>query len=117
MAQVPFPQFANFTAATRKALLIPFNFFSPNQETSWIAGLPASGVSLTPVNLTGTLDGVNAVFTVPGTITGGVAIYRNGVLLDPVAGANQAYTISGNTVTFNAANVPQVGDDLQALVS
>lgn len=113
MSQPTFPTFINFLAATRKPMLIPFGLFSPNQDTSWIASVAAGGANLTPVNLTPAPDGANAIFTVPTTIIGGVAIYRNGVLQDPLL----SYSIVGQSVTFNASNIPAPFDDLQALVS
>ncbi len=108
-----FPQFTNFLAASRKPMLISSGYFSPNDSTSWIYAPPSSGGAGPPQNLTGTVDGANTVFTVPTTIVNGVAIYRNGVLQDPLV----SYSITGQTVTFNSQNIPQTGDDLQCIVS
>lgn len=44
MPQAPGFQFVNFTAATRKSLLIPSNYFSPNDNISWIYSIPSAGV-------------------------------------------------------------------------
>lgn len=64
--------------------------------------------------LTGTLDGVNVSFTISGTVNSLIAIFRNGITLDPAV----AYSVAGSTVTFTNTPlyVPQSGDDLKALV-
>ena len=112
MASVPIGQLANFSAGLRKPALKQFGLFSPNDNLGFIAGIGVT-VNFAPANLIGTVDGVNAVFTLPGTPTGTVAIFRNGQLLDPAI----YYTLSGSTVTFNGLYIPQPGDDLQALFS
>lgn len=101
----------SFTAALRKPLLIPSGYFSPNQDTGWIWSIPTANG--TPVTLTGTVDGVNTVFTSSITITNGIAIFRNGVLQQP----GVMYSTSGsNTITFIFPYIPQTGDQLQAFV-
>lgn len=58
----------------------------------------------------GTMDGVNAKFTLQFTpIVNTQLVFRNGVCYFPGAGD---YTIAGNTVTFSAASIPQPGDTL-----
>lgn len=113
MAQAPFPQLVNFVAASRKPALIPSNYFSPGDSVSWIWAPAASGggVDVTPVTLVGVVDGVNRIFVVPTTILTGAAVLRNGVVQIPTT----SYSLIGQTVTFVSA--PQVGDDLQAIVS
>lgn len=65
--------------------------------------------------ITGTINGVNAVFTLstapiqPGCLL----LFRNGVF--QFQSASGDYTISGNTITFNAGSIPQTGDLLVAL--
>lgn len=110
MVQPPFPQFVNFLAATRKPMLIPAMYFSPGDNISFIWAVPGTSTGA-PVALTGTIDGFNRVFTVPGLIVNGAAIYRNGLLQDPAL----SYSIVGQTVTFNDA--PIAGDDLMTIVS
>lgn len=115
MPQGPIGTLSNFTAATRKPFLIPFGFFSPGDNISWIyapGGAGGISVDLTPVNMTGTIDGVNAAFTVPLPIVNGVAIFRNGDLQS----ASLAYSIVGQVVTFNGSNIPQIGDSLQCVL-
>ena len=62
---------------------------------------------------TGTIDGENDEFTLANVpIAGSVALYKNG--LRQRAGAGNDYTISGDTITFEAGNIPQPGDVLLA---
>lgn len=82
-------------------------------------GMPAAPGGLTATNFvfsevpSGTVDGVNATFTLANTPTGGtVTLHKNGVR--QLAGAGNDYTISGTSVTFLAGNIPQVGDNLLA---
>lgn len=57
----------------------------------------------------GAVDGVNADFTLANTpITGSVKLYRNG------ARQISGFSIAGGTITFNAGNLPQTGDELLA---
>jgi hypothetical protein len=102
----------NFTASGRKGSLIPFGLFSPDDNLGFIYSI-TSGTGGTPQPLTGTINGVNRIFTTPTAVINGLAVYRNGILQDPAL----SYSLSGNTVTFNAANIPQTGDDLVAIVS
>lgn len=110
---VPFP-FVNFTAGLRKPALIPFGYFSPSDSISWIQSIP-SDIAYTQAPLSGTIDGSNRVFTIPGTFSAVIAIIRNGIVLDPAV----AYVLVGSTVTFtnSIAYIPRPGDDLQALTS
>jgi hypothetical protein len=61
---------------------------------------------------TGTLDGVNTLFTLQNqpSPTNSLSIYRNGILLS----AGSDYSLSGGTVTFFLGSVPQPGDTLFA---
>lgn len=61
---------------------------------------------------TGTVNGANPSFTVVNTPqpAASLALYRNGVLMKP----GVDFTLSGNTVTFAAASIPQTGDLLTA---
>lgn len=62
--------------------------------------------------LTGTIDGVNATFTLSAApLTNSQVIFRNGLALFSGAGD---FMISGNTVTFQAGQIPQPGDILVA---
>jgi len=109
----PANQLVNFVAASRKSRLIPSGYFSPNDSTNWIWDISSSGGGIpNPVTPTGAIDGVNAVFVSPTAPTVGLAVFRNGILQDPAL----SYTLVGSTITFNAANIPQVGDDLMVLV-
>ena len=61
---------------------------------------------------TGTLDGVNTVFTLQNqpSPASSLSIYRNGILLS----AAGDYSISGSTITFFLGSIPQPGDSLFA---
>lgn len=61
----------------------------------------------------GTVNGINAAFTLANTPTSGTQhIYKNGIRQR--AGSGSDYTISTATVTFEAGNIPQTGDILLA---
>ena len=63
----------------------------------------------TPLVVTGTIDGVNATFTVSPTPTY-LLFYRNNIFQDP----GQTYTLAGATVTFQPGFIPIPGDLLTA---
>ena len=74
-------------------------------------------VGLTDANIVenetpaGTIDGVNAVFTLAATpVAGTEQLYLNGIRRKE--GAGNDYTISGDTITFNAGAIPITGDSL-----
>ena len=74
-----------------------------------------SGSGLTTANFvfnevpTGTINGTNAIFTLANTpVAGTVTVYKNG--LRQIPGAGSDYTISTNTITYEAGNIPQTGD-------
>lgn len=60
----------------------------------------------------GLVNGANATFTTSLTAApaASLMLYRNGLLMRQ----NSDYTLSGNTITFYAASVPQSGDSLLA---
>lgn len=62
------------------------------------------------LTITGTIDGVNLVFTLSGQ-PHTLEFYRNGLLQNP----GGDYTLSGSTVTFFAASIPYPGDTLLAV--
>lgn len=70
--------------------------------------MPATGEVMA-----GTVNGVNAVFTLANAPAAGwpVFIYRNGLRLNV---SNGDYTIAGQTVTVAAGQVPQTGESLNA---
>ncbi len=61
---------------------------------------------------TGTINGVNAVFTLPSVPNppASLVLARNGL----VQASPADFTLSGNTITFAAAAIPQTGDTLLA---
>ena len=81
----------------------------------WQAGViqgPA-GIGGTPfyVQLIGTIDGVNRVFTLPFTNTPSQwVVVQNTVIVNPFLAAPFGYSTLGNVITFNSA--PQIGDTL-----
>ena len=58
----------------------------------------------------GTINGTNVTFTLAHTPQAGTALHLNGLRQTP--GATNDFTISGATITFNAA--PIVGDEILA---
>lgn len=106
----PANKIANFLMAGRKSNLIPFGLFSPDDNLDFIYNPGTVGIG-TPVQLTGTINGINTVFVSPLTINTGIEVFLNGLYQDPFS----SYSVSGNTVTLVAP--PRVGDTLQALVS
>ena len=101
-------QFSAFLSANRLRNLKAFGLLPLAYDTSWIADNDDAAV-LIP---TGTIDGTNAVFTVPGTVGMAFQVYKNGVMQLP----NVMYTFSGQTITFLDPYVPQPGDYLQTVV-
>lgn len=104
----PFP-LCNYEASFRKPNMALFAMCTPNQDLSWIAGANLSGGYTT---ITGTIDGVNAVFTLGSQPASGVDIRRNGS--SQILGT--MYTISGQTVTFQPPYIPRTGDYLLAWI-
>lgn len=102
---------AAFTASLRKPALVAFGTFNAQDKLGFIADIPnTTPITLTTANgtITGTLNGVNAVFILTSIITS-ATVYRNGVLMTPVAD----YTFTGgNTITFVAGQIPQSTDIL-----
>jgi hypothetical protein len=85
-------------------------FRNPSGTVSGTSIIPIVSWSEIPV---GTLNGVNAAFTVqfaPNPASS-LQLYRNGVLLE--AGGID-YTLVGSNITFAAGAIPQTGDLLQA---
>lgn len=63
---------------------------------------------------TGTVNGVNAVFTLSAAPSGvSLQLYKDGMFQR--AGSGFDYTLAGSTVTFEAGNLPQTGDNLFAI--
>lgn len=63
---------------------------------------------------TGTIDGVNRVFTLPEVPdpTNSLLLFKNGMLMRQ--GAGHDFVLSGATITFDNAATPQTGDNLLA---
>ena len=91
----------SFTASERKPDLIPFGYFSPNDNLGFIADSVANGA---PLVITGVQNGVNTHFTVMGM----QSLYFNGLRLK----ANFDYTYVGINLTMVIA--PQADDTLLA---
>lgn len=74
---------------------------------SWATG----PVTITREVPSGTINGVNAVFTLAFTpIVGSEMVFLNGLLQN--VGSGNDYTISGGTITFEAAAIPETGSTL-----
>lgn len=74
--------------------------------TEFVNAAANSSVTLNGT-LTGTVNGTNAVFTLP-TVVASVVIYKNGVRQKPGAGNDYVFS-GGNTITFEAGNIPATG--------
>jgi hypothetical protein len=63
----------------------------------------------------GAIDGVNATFTLVAAPNpaASLQIFKNGLL--QTAGASADYVLSGSSITFNTASIPQPGDVLLVL--
>jgi hypothetical protein len=59
----------------------------------------------------GTINGTNASFTIATTptTTSSVMVFRNGILQSPAID----FTVTGKTISFSSASLPQTGDNLQ----
>jgi hypothetical protein len=71
---------------------------------------PISEGALSYLTISGTQNGVNAVFTLSSNPTGAVIIVLNGVTLSPGVG----YTRAGQIITFAPAYIPQADDTILA---
>ncbi len=69
--------------------------------------LPLWSMNETP---SGTINGVNATFTLANTPSNQIILYLNGQYMIP--GASEDYTLSGSTITMNS--VPIRGDKIKA---
>lgn len=60
---------------------------------------------------TGTVNGINASFALPETpLAASVVVVKNGITQKP--GAGNDYILSSSTITFEAGNVPESGDNI-----
>jgi hypothetical protein len=84
-------------------------------EASWTAPTTALGTSNFVFNEipSGTIDGSNAAFTLANASnpTGSIRVFKNGIRQTPNVGNDFVMTDS-TTITFEALNIPQVGDNL-----
>lgn len=71
-------------------------------------------LTLTPEVPTGTIDGVNDTFTLSVT-PDGLILFKNGLVQRE--GSGNDYTIATNTITYEAGNIPQVGDSHIAYIT
>lgn len=82
-----------------------------------LRAIPTAASQPSWVTPSGTLDGVNAVFTLPSAPNppGALTVARNGLVLTQVLSSGGGdYTLSGTTITFVAGAVPLPGDTLRA---
>ena len=105
----------NFLAASRKRNIIGFGLLPANYDISFIDDAVISSPPTVSETHAGTIDGVNAVFTLaqaPQVTAGGAVLWlsKNGVLLAESVG----FTISGVTITFLAGYIPQAGNVIRA---
>jgi hypothetical protein len=84
--------------------------FSNRRDAGGVSGGAIAAHMAIGVVPTGTIDGSNAVFTVPDTvISSAIDVFVNGVLQSPLL----AYTFTlGNTITFLAGSIPPPGSEI-----
>ncbi len=81
-----------------------------NKTLAYLDEVAAIANFITRETPTGTVNGVNTIFTLANTpVVGSESVYLNGVQQDP-GGAND-YTIAGATITFNVA--PLTGEKIR----
>lgn len=87
-------------------------------ETAWVAAEAAKGQWVENETPSGTINGTdgtdgNANFTIANapTSTSVIWLYKNGNL--QTYGANNDFTISGTTITFNSGAIPLAGESLR----
>jgi hypothetical protein len=114
MSAAHWGQLVNFEASLRKPALVDFGLFSPDDNLAFIASLPSTGAgqySTEQGTITGTINGVNLVFSLPLGVTP-ITVFRNGVLMTQ----GTDVTVVTHTITFNAGQTPQAGDIITAYV-
>lgn len=84
--------------------------------SAWILILSIAGVHSHVWNqpLTGVVNGVNDTFTLASAPNPAVSLllFKNGILMR--VGVGNDYVLSGNTITFQSGQIPQVGDIMLA---
>jgi hypothetical protein len=111
-ATVPVTQAFSDAAAAGAAAVAARRDHKHGMMAAPATGLLASNFVFNEVPA-GTVNGVNATFTLANTPTAGtVGVFKNGIR--QFVGAGNDYTISGLTLTFLAGNIPQTGDNLIA---
>ena len=93
-----------------------FVYFSPyTGELVYVDQTVVSSASPTPNTVipSGSVNGSNVTFTVPSTPTSYLQLYLNGVLQIPSPLANNTYSLTANTITFNTA--PHTSSQLLAI--
>jgi hypothetical protein len=71
-----------------------------------------TGAAISTRTITGTVNGINTIFTLPGAPpAGGLLLFENGII--ERVGAGNDYTLTGNTITFALA--PAIGAQLLAM--
>ena len=88
---------------------------SSSTQAAWAAPATALGTSNFVFNEipSGTINGSNAAFTLANTAspTGSIRVFKNGIRQTPNAG-NDFVMTDATTITFEAGNIPQAGDNL-----
>lgn len=97
-------QFKNFMAAARKPNVLAFGLFPMNFDVSWIAAYPLMPPLVIP---DGTIDGVNAVFTVDAQYSQ-VWVIKNGLIQN--VDVDYTYDSDLGKITFLSGSIPQIGD-------
>jgi hypothetical protein len=88
---------------------------SSSTQAAWTT--PAGGLSTSNFVFneipSGTIDGSNAAFTLANASnpTGSIRVFKNGIRQTPNVG-NDFVMTNSTTITFEALNLPQVGDNL-----
>lgn len=88
---------------------------SSSTQAAWTAPTTALSTSNFVFNEipSGTINGSNGAFTLANTAspTGSIRVFKNGIRQTPNAG-NDFVMTNATTITFEAGNIPQVGDNL-----
>ena len=106
--------FENFMAASRKRNLRPFSLLPSSSDISWIEDNLSTAAAPTRETPSGTINGVNNVFTLSeAPVSADLAMITvNGLI--QVRGTS--YSLTSTTITFETGYTPQTGDIIEAWI-
>jgi hypothetical protein len=102
----------NASGALEGAIGVPGDCVRVDGTSGPCGGGPGSLSFMDSETPAGSIDGLNAVFSLAGTpvTADSLHLFRNGILLK----RGSSYTIVGALITFNSSSIPAQGDVLQA---